>query len=92
MTFVLSAPNRTSKLPNKPLERPGAIAYVDAIASAPAAQRRVVGRPIIEDAEATMSTDDDTARDALTTLGVGPAAKELYVDLSRPAARESGKN
>ena len=39
-----------------------------------------------------MSTDDDTARDALTTLGVGPAAKELYVDLLRPAARETGKN
>ena len=44
MTVVLSAPNRTSKLPNKPLERPGAIAYVDAIASAPAAERRVVGQ------------------------------------------------
>ena len=39
-----------------------------------------------------MSTDEDNAREALTTLGVGPAAKELYVDLLRPAAAETGKN
>lgn len=39
-----------------------------------------------------MATDDDNAREALTTLGVGPAAKELYVDLLRPAAKELGAN
>lgn len=39
-----------------------------------------------------MSTDEHNARDALTALGVGPAAKELYVDLLRPAAAETGKN
>lgn len=39
-----------------------------------------------------MNTDDDNAREALTTLGVGPAAKELYVDLLRPAAVETGQN
>jgi len=39
-----------------------------------------------------MSHDDETAKEALTTLGVGPAAKELYVDLLRPTAIELGKN
>jgi hypothetical protein len=38
-------------------------------------------------------TDDESnVREALTTLGVGPAAKELYVDLLRPAAKELGGN
>jgi len=39
-----------------------------------------------------MSTPDDTAREALTALGLGPAAKELYVDLIGPTAREMGGN
>jgi len=39
-----------------------------------------------------MSPSDDDAKDALVALGVGPAAKELYVDLLRPAAIETGKN
>jgi hypothetical protein len=39
-----------------------------------------------------MSAEEDNAREALNALGVGPAAKELYVDLLRPAARETGKN
>ena len=38
-----------------------------------------------------MSSDDE-ARNALTTLGVGPAAKELYIDLLRPAATEMGES
>jgi Abortive infection alpha len=39
-----------------------------------------------------MTIPDDDAKDALVALGVGPAAKELYVDLLRPAAIETGKN
>jgi hypothetical protein len=39
-----------------------------------------------------MATDEQNAKDALQALGVGPAAKELYVDLLRPAARETGQN
>lgn len=35
---------------------------------------------------------DDETRKALATLGVGPAAAELYGDLLRPAARELGTN
>jgi hypothetical protein len=34
-----------------------------------------------------MTDHDETAKDALTTLGVGPAAKELYV-AERGAIRE----
>jgi len=37
-----------------------------------------------------MSNDDDS--NALVALGVGPAAKELYVDLLRPSARLLGKD
>jgi hypothetical protein len=36
--------------------------------------------------------DDEKVVEALRTLGVAPAAKELYIDLLRPAAAESGKN
>jgi hypothetical protein len=36
--------------------------------------------------------DDEKVAEALRTLGVAPAAKELYIDLLRPAAAESGKN
>lgn len=39
-----------------------------------------------------MSRDEDSAREALTTLGIGSAARELYVDLLRPAAAETSKN
>lgn len=35
-------------------------------------------------------SDSDDAKKALSTLGVGPAAAELYVDLLRPAAKEMG--
>lgn len=39
-----------------------------------------------------MTKTTDPASDALIAMGVGPAAKELYVDLLRPAAREMGAN
>src|ERR1051326_6142234 len=39
-----------------------------------------------------MPDDMNDAKDALATLGAGPAAKELYVDLLRPAAKELGAN
>jgi len=39
-----------------------------------------------------MPEDINDAKDALATLGAGPAAKELYVDLLRPAAKELGAN
>jgi hypothetical protein len=35
---------------------------------------------------------NDNLTQALATVGVGPAAKELYVDLLRPTAVETGKN
>lgn len=39
-----------------------------------------------------MSTEKNDAESALTALGVGPAAKEAYVDLLRPAARIVGRD
>jgi len=39
-----------------------------------------------------MPNADDNLAQALSTVGVGPAAKELYVDLLRPTAIETGKN
>jgi hypothetical protein len=39
-----------------------------------------------------MANPDEAVEKTLATLGVGPAAKELYVDLLRPAAREMGGN
>ena len=35
--------------------------------------------------------DEDETK-ALATLGTGPAAKELYADLVKPAATEMSKN
>lgn len=44
------------------------------------------------DSESTLSDEDDNAENALTNLGIAPAAKELYLDLLRPAAAEMGRN
>jgi hypothetical protein len=38
------------------------------------------------------SPENEDIEKTLTTLGVGPAAKELYVDLLRPASQEMGSN
>ncbi|HEX8410749.1 MAG TPA: DUF4393 domain-containing protein [Thermoanaerobaculia bacterium] len=39
-----------------------------------------------------MPESQDDAKNALVALGVGPAAKELYMDLLKPAAAELGGN